>query len=37
VIHHPSGVPHATRAGDTPLLAVYVWRGELGTHARLRA
>jgi quercetin dioxygenase-like cupin family protein len=37
VIHHPSGVPHATRAGDTPLLAVYVWRGELATHARLRA
>jgi quercetin dioxygenase-like cupin family protein len=36
VIHHASGVPHATRAGDTPLLAVYVWRGALGTHARLR-
>jgi quercetin dioxygenase-like cupin family protein len=37
VIHHASGVPHATRAGHTPLLAVYVWRGELATHARLPA
>jgi len=35
VIHHVSGVPHAMRAGTTPLLAVYVWRGTLGTHARL--
>jgi len=36
VIHHASGVPHAMRAGMTPLLALYVWRGTLGTHARLR-
>jgi quercetin dioxygenase-like cupin family protein len=36
LIHHASGVPHATRAGDTPLLAVYVWRGSLATYARLR-
>jgi hypothetical protein len=36
-IHHASGVPHATRAGEAPLLAVYVWRGALATHARLRA
>jgi len=35
VIHHPSGVPHATRAGKTPLLAAYLWRGELATYARL--
>jgi len=36
VIHHASGVPHAMRAGMTLLLALYVWRGTLGTHARLR-
>jgi len=36
VIYHASGVPHATRAGSAPVLAVYVWRGELATHARLR-
>ena len=35
VIHHPSGVPHATRAGKTPLLAIYLWRGALASHARL--
>jgi hypothetical protein len=35
VIHHPSGVSHATRAGKTPLLAAYLWRGELATYARL--
>jgi hypothetical protein len=35
VIHHGSEVPHATRAGDAPLLAVYLWAGDLGTHARL--
>jgi hypothetical protein len=34
-IHHAPGVVHATRAGDAPLLAVYVWRGDLATHARL--
>jgi len=28
-------VRHATRAGDAPLLAVYLWRGDLATHARL--
>ena len=36
-IHHPSGVSHATRAGEAPLLAVYVWRGALAMHASLRA
>ena len=35
VIHHPSLVPHAMRAGTRPLLAAYVWQGDLGQHARL--
>jgi len=35
VIHHDSLVPHATRAGDRPLLAAYIWQGDLGRHARL--
>jgi len=35
VIYHAPNVPHATRAGQTPLLALYLWRGELATHARL--
>ena len=35
VIHHAPNVRHATRAGASPLLAIYLWRGELGTHARL--
>jgi dimethlysulfoniopropionate lyase len=35
VIHHGSEVAHATRAGDSPLLAIYLWAGDLGTHARL--
>ena len=35
VIHHGSEVAHATRAGDAPLLAIYLWSGDLGTHARL--
>ena len=34
-IHHTPNVPHATRAGAEPLLAVYLWHGDLGTHARL--
>lgn len=37
VIHHGSEVAHATRAGDAPLLAIYLWSGDLGTHARLTA
>jgi hypothetical protein len=36
LIHHPSGLTHATSAGDSPLLALYLWRGALATHARLR-
>jgi hypothetical protein len=35
VIHHPPNIPHATRTGETPLLALYLWCGELATHARL--
>lgn len=27
VIHHASGVSHAMRTGDEPLLAFYLWRG----------
>ena len=37
VIHHVPGVRHATRAGDSALLAIYLWRGELATHAKLTA
>ncbi|MBX6323884.1 MAG: hypothetical protein IRY94_18870 [Rhodospirillaceae bacterium] len=35
VIHHAPGVPHAVRSGETPLLAVYLWAGDLATPARL--
>lgn len=34
-IHHAPNVPHAMRAGPAPLLALYVWRGDLGSYARL--
>jgi hypothetical protein len=34
-IHHASGLAHATRAGAGPLLALYLWRGDLATHARI--
>jgi Dimethlysulfonioproprionate lyase len=34
-IHHPPNMPHATRAGAGPLLAIYLWRGDLATHASL--
>ena len=33
-IEHASGVSHAMRAGTTPMLALYVWRGDLATPAR---
>ncbi len=33
-MEHPSGVSHAMRAGTTPMLALYVWRGDLVTPAR---
>jgi len=35
LIYHAPDVPHAMRAGAHPLLAVYLWRGDLATHARL--
>jgi hypothetical protein len=34
-IHHAPNVRHATRAGASPLLAIYLWRGDLATHAAL--
>ena len=37
VIHHAPDVRHATRAGTSALLAIYLWRGELATHAKLTA
>lgn len=36
-IHHPSLMPHATRATDAPLLALYVWGGSIDTAARIDA
>jgi hypothetical protein len=35
VIYHAPKARHAMRAGLLPLLAVYIWRGDLATHARL--
>ena len=32
-MEHPSGVSHAMRSGKTPMLALYVWRGDLFTPA----
>jgi hypothetical protein len=29
VIHHPPHCGHATQAGDQPLAAIYLWRGEI--------
>jgi quercetin dioxygenase-like cupin family protein len=34
-IHHPPCIPHATRTGGDPLVALYLWQGEIATHARL--
>lgn len=34
-IAHASGVRHAMRARDEPLLALYCWQGEIATAARL--
>jgi quercetin dioxygenase-like cupin family protein len=36
LIYHPSGLAHATRTGADPLLALYLWRGHLGTPATLK-
>ncbi len=35
VIRHETMVPHATRTLSEPLLAVYLWQGDLKTHARI--
>jgi hypothetical protein len=35
VIHHPPFVPHATRGLKQPLAALYLWRGDLATEAKL--
>ena len=35
VIHHPPFVPHATRGLQQPLAALYLWRGDLATEAKL--
>lgn len=34
VIYHASGESHATRTGNHPLLALYLWVGDLATSAR---
>jgi Dimethlysulfonioproprionate lyase len=34
-IHHPPNIVHATRTGDAPLAALYLWTGDLATNARL--
>lgn len=33
-VEHPSGVTHSMRSGSTPMLALYIWRGDLATPAR---
>jgi hypothetical protein len=35
LIHHPSGMAHATQAGEAPLLALYLWLGDLRTAASI--
>ena len=37
VIRHESMMPHATRTLAEPLLAAYLWRGDLATYARIIA
>lgn len=34
-IHHPPGMPHATRTGGDPLVALYLWHGDIAANARL--
>lgn len=34
-VHHQPLVPHETKAGDRTLLALYCWRGDTATEARL--
>ena len=35
VIRHETMMPHATRTLAEPLLAIYLWQGDLKTHARI--
>lgn len=35
LIHHRSGLVHATRTASESLLALYLWWGDIETHARL--
>jgi quercetin dioxygenase-like cupin family protein len=35
LVDHPSGVVHAMRTADTPVLLLYCWWGEVGVAARL--
>jgi dimethlysulfoniopropionate lyase len=35
LVHHPADMVHATEAGKLPLLALYLWLGDLGTAARI--
>jgi Dimethlysulfonioproprionate lyase len=34
-MEHPSWISHSMRTGSAPMLALYIWRGELDTPARL--
>ncbi|MDF2763195.1 MAG: hypothetical protein K0S81_173 [Rhodospirillales bacterium] len=34
-IHHPPRIAHAMQAGEAPLCALYLWRGDLATNAAL--
>jgi hypothetical protein len=36
-IHHAPMIPHETKAADSTLLALYCWRGDTVTEARLTA
>ncbi len=35
LVHHASGMVHATEAGTAPLLSLYLWLGDLATGARI--
>lgn len=37
LVHHPAGVAHAMRTGAEPLLAAWLWTGDLTAPARLVA
>lgn len=35
VIYHGSNLPHATRTAAEPMIAIYLWIGDLAVHARI--